>query len=77
MFEVENVQVDRPQCLMMGYGLDRTGLAVALFVGITLCVAIGVVGGILSHSMDIGFLLGCSSVTFLTAVQGTIFWIFG
>ena len=77
MFEADDPQLDGSRCLMMGYGLDRTGIAVALSVGIIICIAIGVVGGFLSHRMDVGFLLGVGCVTFLTTAQSTIFWLFG
>lgn len=77
MFEADNTQVNGSRCLVMSYCLDRTGLAVALFIGVIFCIAIGVVGGLLSRRMDVGFLLGGGCLTLLTAAQGTIFWISG
>lgn len=64
-------------CLVMTYELDKGRLAAAIFVVIVLCLAIGLIAGLLSKTTDMGFLFGGGALSFLTSVQVTVFWMFG
>jgi hypothetical protein len=60
----------------VSYGIDRIRLGVALLVLVVLCIAFGAVAGLMSTRVDVGFLFGCGAVTFVTAIEAILFWMF-
>jgi hypothetical protein len=64
-------------CLIMTYGLDKSRLAAAMFVVMVLCLSVGIIAGLLSKRIDMGFLFGGGAMSLLTSAQVTIFWVFG
>jgi hypothetical protein len=60
----------------VGYGLDRARLGIALLVLVLLCGVFGMVAGLVSNRVDVGFLFGCGAVTFMSAAEVIIIWMF-
>lgn len=77
MFGVGLQQGQTSDCLVISYGLDKSRLAVAMFVVMMLCLSIGLIAGFLSKRMDLGFLFGGGAMSLLTSAQVTVFWLFG
>jgi len=63
-------------CCLVGYGIDRARLGVALLVLVLLCVVFGTAAGLVSGRVDVGFLFGCGAVTFMSAVEVIVIWMF-
>ena len=63
-------------CCLVSYGIDRARLGIALLLLVLLCIVLGTVAGLVSNSIDVGFLFGCGAVTFVTAIEAIVFWMF-